>query len=73
MDSWWQVFSLHKSECLKQPIQMQLYPKLEIFSRFFSKFVKSKTNFEHFEKIDEPHSWFILEIIDCKKCGLLNV
>ena len=29
---------------------MQLYPKLEMFSRFFPKFLKSKTNFEHFEK-----------------------
>ena len=48
---------------------MQLSPKLKTFSDFFSKFLKSNYNFEHFEKKDEPHSWFISEIRDCKNRG----
>ena len=72
MDSRWQVFSLGKSECLTQPIWIQLYPKLEIISQFFSKFLKPTSHFEDFEQKDEPHSWFFPEIIDCKKRGYLN-
>ena len=52
MDPRWQVFSLGKSECLTQPIQMQLYPKLEIIFQFFSKFLKSTSNFENFDQKD---------------------
>ena len=35
IDSWWQVLSLSISECLKQPIQMQLSRNQKIFSEFF--------------------------------------
>ena len=31
-------------------IQMHLYQKQKIFSRFFSPFFESKLNFEHFQK-----------------------
>ena len=72
MDSRWRVFSLGKSECLAQPIQMQLYQKIEIFYQFLSKFLKSTSSFEHFEKKDEPHRWFISEVIDCKERGYVN-
>ena len=72
IDSLWQVFSLRKSECLTQPIQMKLSPKLKMCSHFFSGFLKSTSNFEDFEKMDELHSWCISEIIDCKKRGYLN-
>ena len=77
MDSWWQVFSVGKSECLTQPNQMQLYQKLEflifeIFAQFFSTVLKFTSNFEHFEKNVESHSWFISEVIDSKTRGYLN-
>ena len=44
--------------------QMQLSEKLKIFSQFFSKFLKSSSNFEHFEKKDDIHSQCISEIKD---------
>ena len=72
MDPGWQVFSLGKSERLTQPIQMQLYWKLKIFPELFSKFLKFTWNFKHFEEKDEPHSWFISEVVDCKKRLYLN-
>ena len=72
MDSGWQLFSLNKSDCLRQPIETQLSPKYKIFSEFFSVYLKSKSNFEHFEEKDEPHSSCIFEFIECKKRGDLN-
>ena len=57
-----------------QPIQMQVSPKQETFSEFFSAFLKSKLNFEDFQKKkDELHSWCISEIMDPKKPGKINV
>ena len=44
------------------PIQMQFSQKQKNFSRFFAEFLKSKFNFEHFEKKDDPHTFFISEI-----------
>ena len=41
IETGWNVFSLSKSECLMQPIQMQLSRNRIIFSRFFSEFPKS--------------------------------
>ena len=52
---------------------MQLSKKVKIFSGGFSAFLKSPSNFEHFEKKDEPHSWCISEVIYCEKGGYLNV
>ena len=72
MDSRWQVFSLGKSDCLTQPVQMQLYQKIKISYQFLAKFLKATSNFEHFEKKGEPHRWFISEVIDCKKRGYIN-
>ena len=42
-----------------------------IFSIFWP-FLKSASNFEQFEKKNEPHRWCISEIVDCKKRGYLN-
>ena len=39
---------LHRDN-LTIPIQMQLSQKLKIFSQFFSEFLKSRLNFNHFE------------------------
>ena len=42
-------YSLPISENLLQPVQMQLF-KNQYFFRFFAAFLKSTSNFEHFEK-----------------------
>ena len=49
---------------LTLPIQIQLYEKEKHFSEFFAVFLRSKLNFEHFEKKDDPHSFCISEITD---------
>ena len=48
--------SLLNRDNLMQPIQMQLSKKEETFSQFFAAFVKSRLNFEHFQKKDDSHS-----------------
>ena len=68
----WKVFSIKKSECLTQPIQMQLSRNYNIFSWFFSAFSKSTENFEYFGTKDEPQRWFFSGIRDCKKPSYLN-
>ena len=35
---------------------MQISKKLKMFFQFFTSFLKSTFNFEHFETKDEPHS-----------------
>ena len=52
---------------------MQLSKKQKVFSDFFAAFLKSKSNFEDFEKIDESHSLCISEIMDCERRGYLNI
>ena len=48
-------YSLANRDNLTQPIQMQLSQKEKTFSNFFSAFLKSSLNFEHFLKKDDPH------------------
>ena len=43
-------YTVLNRENLTIPIQMQLYQRLKTFSRFFSAFLKSRLNFERFEK-----------------------
>ena len=43
-----------------------------MFSQFFTVFLKSAFNFEHFEEKDEPHS-FLSEIIDGEERGYVSV
>ena len=50
-------------------IQMQISEKLKIFSEFFVPFLESTSNFKHFEKKDDRHSYFISEITDCERLG----
>ena len=47
---------------LMVPIQMEFSKKQKKISIFFSAFLKLSLNFEHFEKIDDPHSFRISEI-----------
>ena len=58
-------------ECgnFSSPIQMELYLKENIFVDFFGSFLESTTNFEHFEKKVEHHTYFISEIRECEKLG----
>ena len=43
---------------------MQLSHKQKTFSNFLAEFWKSRLNFEHFEKKDDPHKFCISEIMD---------
>ena len=43
---------------------MQLSRKQKTLSDFFSAFLKSNLNFEHFLKKEDPNSWCISEITD---------
>ena len=60
-------YCLLNRDNLTQPIQMQLSRKQKTFSEFFSAFLKSSLNFEHFLKKDDPHCWCISEITDPEK------
>ena len=48
--------SLLNRDNLTQPIQMQLSGKQKTFSEFLAAFLKSRLNFEHFQKKDDSHS-----------------
>ena len=72
MDSRWQGCSLGKSECLTHPVKVLLSPNFKVFSQLFPSFLKSTSNFEHFEKKDMPNTWFISEFTDWKSRGYLN-
>ena len=55
-----------------QPFEMQLSPKQKIISQFLPKFLKSTSDFEHFEKKHEPHNLFFSEVIDWKMRAYIN-
>ena len=54
---------------LSSPIQMELSLKPTISSHFFVPFLGCTSNFKHFEKKDDRHSFFISEITDCERVG----
>ena len=62
-------YSLINRQYLMQPIQVQLSQKQKTFLGFFSAFSQSKSNFEHFQKRDDPHSLFISDSTTCEKRG----
>ena len=45
---------------------MELPQKQKSFSEFFAAFLKSKLNFQYFEKKDDPHRFCISNITDSK-------
>ena len=49
-------YSLLYRENFTQPVETQVSQKRKLFSQFFSPFLKSILNFEHFQKKDDPHS-----------------
>ena len=52
---------------------MKLSQKQYNFSHFHSRFLKSTSDFEHFQKKDDPHTWCISEITDSEKHDNINV
>ena len=60
-------YSLLNRENFKKPIQMILCQKQKLFSELFSAILKSRTNFEHFAKKEDLHTWCIFESTFCKK------
>ena len=62
-------YSLLNRDNLTQSIQMQLSRKQKTFSEFFSAFLKSSLNFEHFQKKDDSHGWGISKITESEKQG----
>ena len=52
---------------------MHVSRKQKTFSQFFGAFLKSRLNFEHFQKKDDSHSWSISEITDSEKPCYINV
>ena len=52
-------YSLLNSEKLPQPSQMQLYKKQKVFPQCVFAFLKPKSNFKHFFKIDESHIAYV--------------
>ena len=60
-------YSLLNTDNLTQSIQTLLSQKQKTFSQFFSSFLKSTLNFEHFQKKDDPHSRCISEITVSEK------
>ena len=60
-------YCLRYREYLKQPIQLLLSLKQKSFSQLFSAFLKSISNFEHFQEKDDPHSRCISQITFSEK------
>ena len=66
-------YSLVNRDNSTQPIQIQLSQKEDLFSWFFSAFLKFSLNFEHFQQKDDPHSRCFLKITNSKKRGFINL
>ena len=64
-----QKYSLCNRENLQQSIKSSYLRNKIRFSEYFALFLKSASNFEHFQTADDPHSLRISEIISCQKCG----
>ena len=62
-------YSFLNRDNLTQQIRTQLSQKQKAFAGFFVAFSKSTLNFEHFQKKDDPHRWFISEITHSGKRG----
>ena len=60
-------YSLLYRDNLTQPIQILLSQKQNTFSDFFAAFLKPISNFEHFQKKDDPHSRFVSQITVSEK------
>ena len=71
-------YSLLNRENLAQPIKMQLSnqkkkKKKEALSKFFTAFLKARSNSTHFKKTDEVQRLYIFRITDCERRGQVSV
>ena len=66
-------YSLLNRDNLLQKIQMQISKKQKQSFHFYCVFLKSRSNFENFDKQDDPQSLCISEISDCEKRAQINV
>ena len=62
-------YSPLKRDNLTQPIRTQLSQKEKVVSELFLAFLKSRLNFEHFQKKDDPDSLFFSENTHSGKRG----
>ena len=62
-------YPVQDSENFSSPIQMQQSLKPKTFSNFLDPFLESTSNFNHFEKKDDHHTYFISEIEECEERG----
>ena len=60
-------YSLLIRNKLLQPIRMQLPKKQKIFFELFDPFLKSKLNFQHFEKNMTPIAYVFLKLENAKR------
>ena len=65
-------YSRRNMQTFVQPVQTPLSLKQNRFSGFFSAFLKSRLNGEHFQKKGESSSLSISEITDSKRGGYLS-
>ena len=54
---------------LLPPTQLQLSLKPKTLSDCSNPILEGTSNFKHFEKKDDPHSYFITEITGCERLG----
>ena len=59
-------YPVQDCEKLSSPIQMLLSLEPKFFSDLFVPFLESTSNFKHFEKNDDRHTYFLSEITECE-------
>ena len=62
-------YRVQDCENLPSPIQMSLSLERNFFSDLFVPFLESTSNFKHFEKNDDRHTYFLSEITECERFG----
>ena len=65
-------YPLLKRDNLMTPIQMHLSQKQKTFSQFYAPFLKTRLNFEHFDKNDDLHRFCNFDY-GLRKRGHINV
>ena len=60
-------YPLQVCQNLPLSIQTQLPEKRKTFCEYFVPFPESTSNFKHFQKKDDRHSYCISEITDCEE------
>ena len=63
------MYPVQDYENLSSPIQMQLFLQPKTFIDSFVPFLASPSNFKHFEKKNDRHSYFISKITGYENLG----